>query len=301
MSGLLTLRGCPRPVIEDLLDNAERFGKQIEGRDKASTELAGVTVTTAFFEPSTRTRLSFEKAAFHLGAHVMTFSPESSSLDKGESLRDTALTLGALGSDVLVVRHGKVGVPGLVARWTGLPVVNAGDGRGEHPTQALADLLTMRKHFGAVDDLRVGIVGDIANSRVARSHLWALPAFGVDLTLVAPRTLLPTSNPWGVRMETDLDAVIAKLDVVYLLRVQRERGAAAGFPNLSGYAARFGLTEARLALLQPAAVIMHPGPINRGVEICAAGAESSRSLILDQVANGVSIRMSVLASLMGAG
>jgi aspartate carbamoyltransferase catalytic subunit len=297
---LINLRGCSRPRIEDLLDNAERFGKQLEGKAKGSSELEGVTVTTAFFEPSTRTRLSFEQAAIHLGAHVMTFSPESSSLEKGESLRDTVLTLRALGSDVLVVRHGQVGVPGLVARWTGLPVVNAGDGRGEHPTQALADALTMRKHFGALESLRVGIVGDIANSRVARSHLWALPILGVELTLVGPRTLLPNFNPWGVRMETDLDPVLEGLDVVYLLRVQRERGAAAGFPSLAAYASRFGLSETRLSRLQPTAVIMHPGPINRGVEICDAAADGSRSLILDQVANGVPIRMSVLASAMGA-
>jgi aspartate carbamoyltransferase catalytic subunit len=301
VSGLLNLRDCSRPQIEDLLDNAERFGKQLEGRAKGSSELEGVTVTTAFFEASTRTRLSFEQGAIHLGARVMTFSPESSSLEKGESLRDTVLTLRALGSDVLVVRHGQVGVPGLVARWTGLPVVNAGDGRGEHPTQALADALTMRKHFGALESLRVGIVGDIANSRVARSHLWALPILGVELTLVGPRTLLPNSNPWGVRMETDLDPVLEGLDVVYLLRVQRERGAAAGFPSLAAFAGRFGLSEARLSRLQPTAVVMHPGPINRGVEICDAAADGSRSLILDQVANGVPIRMSVLASAMGAG
>jgi aspartate carbamoyltransferase catalytic subunit len=300
MSGLLTLRGLSRPVLGDLLDSAERYGKQLEGRDEESSELAGVTVTTVFFEPSTRTRLSFEKAAAHLGAHVMSFNPEVSSLEKGESLRDTVLTLAALGSDLLVVRHSGVGVPGLVARWTGLPVVNAGDGRGEHPTQTLADALTMRKHFGALEGLRMGLVGDIRNSRVARGHLWALPTLGVDVTLIGPRSLLPVANPWEVHIETDLDSALEGLDVVYLLRVQRERGAGAGFPSVSAYASRFGLTQTRLSRLHPSAVIMHPGPINRGIEICDAAADGPRSLILEQVTNGVPIRMAVLAAAMGA-
>lgn len=300
MRGLLTLRGLSRSFLEDLLDSAERYGKQLEGRDRGSSELEGVTVTTVFFEPSTRTRLSFEKAAAHLGGHVMTFNPDTSSLEKGESLRDTVLTLAALGSDLLVVRHRDTGVPGLVARWTGLPVINAGDGRGEHPTQTLADALTLRKHFGALEGLRMGIVGDIRNSRVTRGHLWALPTLGVNLTLIGPRTLLPVANPWGVRTETDLDSVLESLDALYLLRVQRERGAATGFPSDSAYTSRFGLTDARLARLHDTAVIMHPGPINRGVEICDAAADGPRSLILEQVANGVPIRMSVLAGAMGA-
>lgn len=300
MSGLLTLRGMSRTVLEELLDTAERLGKQLEGRDKGSSDLVGVTVSTVFFEPSTRTRLSFEKAATHLGADVMTFSPESSSLEKGESLRDTVLTLRALGGDLLVVRHREVGVPGLVARWTGLPVINAGDGRGEHPTQALADALAIRKHFGALEGIRVAVVGDIGNSRVARSQLWAFPTLGLDLTLIGPRPLLPSANPWGVKMETDLDSVLETFDVVYLLRVQRERGATSGIPSVSGYAARFGLTEERLSRLSPAAVVMHPGPINRGVEICDAAADGPRSLILEQVSNGVPVRMAVLLDAMRA-
>jgi aspartate carbamoyltransferase catalytic subunit len=289
-----------RTVLEELLDTAERLGKQLEGRDKGSSDLVGVTVSTVFFEPSTRTRLSFEKAATHLGADVMTFSPESSSLEKGESLRDTVLTLRALGGDLLVVRHREVGVPGLVARWTGLPVINAGDGRGEHPTQALADALAIRKHFGALEGIRVAVVGDIGNSRVARSQLWAFPTLGLDLTLIGPRPLLPSANPWGVKMETDLDSVLETFDVVYLLRVQRERGATSGIPSVSGYAARFGLTEERLSRLSPAAVVMHPGPINRGVEICDAAADGPRSLILEQVSNGVPVRMAVLLDAMRA-
>jgi aspartate carbamoyltransferase catalytic subunit len=289
-----------RSQLEELLDDAERHGKQIEGRDKGSAELLGTTVTTAFFEPSTRTRLSFEKAAFHLGAHVMTFSPESSSLEKGESLRDTLLTLTALGTDLFVVRHKDVGVPSIAQRWTGRPVINAGDGRGEHPTQTLADALTLRKHFGALEGLKVGIVGDIANSRVARGHLWALPTLGVDLTLVGPRTLLPPANPWGARIEVELDSVIEELDVVYMLRVQRERGAGAGFPSIPAYTRRFGLTEARLARMQPTAMVLHPGPVNRGVEGCDAAVDGRQSLVLEQVANGVPVRMAVLAAAMRA-
>jgi aspartate carbamoyltransferase catalytic subunit len=300
MSGLLTLRGLSRSVLEELLDTAERLGKQLEGRDKGSTDLVGVTVSTVFFEPSTRTRLSFEKAATHLGADVMTFSPEASSLEKGESLRDTVLTLRALGSDLLVIRHREVGVPELVARWTGLPVINAGDGRGEHPTQALADALTIRKHFGALEGIRVAVVGDIGNSRVARSQLWAFPTLGVDLTLIGPRSLLPSANPWGVKMATDLDLNLETFDVVYLLRVQRERGASSGIPSVPGYAARFGLNDERLSRLSPTAVVMHPGPINRGVEICDAAADGPRSLILEQVSNGVPVRMSVLLDAMRA-
>jgi aspartate carbamoyltransferase catalytic subunit len=300
MSGLMTLRGMPRSQLEEVLDNAERHSKQLQGRDKGSTELQGTTVATAFFEPSTRTRLSFEKAAHHLGAHVMTFSPESSSLEKGESLRDTLLTLAALGSDLLVIRHNEVGVPELAERWTGLPVINAGDGRGEHPTQTLADALTLKKHFGALEGLKMGIVGDIANSRVARGHLWALPALGVELSLIGPRTLLPSSNPWQADVETDLDSIIEKLDVVYMLRVQRERGAGAGFPSIPAFATRFGLTEARLARMRPSAVIMHPGPVNRGVEICDRAVDGSQSLVLEQVANGIPVRMAVLAAATGA-
>jgi aspartate carbamoyltransferase catalytic subunit len=296
MSGLLTLRDLPRSRLEELLDDAERQSKQIEGRDNSSTELRGATVTTAFFEPSTRTRLSFEKAAFHLGAHVMTFSPDSSSLEKGESLRDTLLTLTALGTDVFVVRHKDVGAPSIVERWTGVPVINAGDGRGEHPTQTLADALTLRKHFGALEGLKVGIVGDIVNSRVARGHLWAFPTLGIDLTLIGARTLLPPANPWGARIEVDFDSIIEQLDVVYMLRVQRERGAGAGFPSIPAYVSRFGLTEARLARMQSSAVVLHPGPVNRGVEMCDAAVDGRQSLVLDQVANGIPVRMAVLAA-----
>ncbi len=295
MSGLISLRGMDRGRLDDLIDRGEIYAKQVASRDAPGTELEGRTVATVFYEPSTRTRLSFEKAAAYVGAQVMTFAPESSSVEKGESLKDTMLTLAAIGCDVFVVRHGSRGTPELVEGWTGAPVVNAGDGRGEHPTQALADVLTLRQHFGSLSGLRLGIVGDVRNSRVARSLLWALPALGVEVALIGPGSLLPEANPWGARICTDFDAALPGLDVVYMLRMQLERGAAAGLPVLSGYPARFGLTDARLDILPVDTVVMHPGPLNRGIELSDRAADGPRSLILDQVRNGVPVRMAVLA------
>ena len=295
MSGLISLRGMDRGRLDDLIDRGEIYAKQVASRDTPGTELEGRTVATVFYEPSTRTRLSFEKAATHVGAQVLTFTPETSSMEKGESLKDTMLTLAAIGCDVFVVRHGARGVAALVETWTGVPVVNAGDGRGEHPTQALADALTLRQHFGSLSGLRLGIVGDVRNSRVARSLLWSLPALGVEVSLVGPGHLLPEANPWEVRMSTDFDAILPELDVVYMLRMQLERGAAAGLPGLSGYRARYGLTDERLDSLPVDAVVMHPGPINRGVELSDQAADGPRSLILEQVRNGVPVRMAVLA------
>ena len=300
MRGLLALRGLGEEVLVDLLDRADLFTKQVESGDHAGSELAGRTVSTVFYEASTRTRLSFEMAAANLGARVMTFTPETSSIAKGESLRDTVTTLVAIGADLLVVRHGSRGVPGLVASWTGVPVVNAGDGKGEHPTQALADALTMRRHFGSLHGLRMGIVGDVRNSRVARSLLWALPDLGVDVTVIGPGPLLPVANPWRVSMAKDLDVALPGLDVVYMLRMQTERGAKDGLPGLAGYTARYGLDVGRLDRLAPDAVIMHPGPMNRGVELCDEAADSPRSLVLEQVRNGVPVRMAVLAGVGGA-
>jgi aspartate carbamoyltransferase catalytic subunit len=299
MSGLLELRGTDRGRLDDLLDRAEIYAKQVASREPPSAELNGWTVATAFFEPSTRTRLSFEMAADQVGARVMTFTPETSSTAKGESLKDTMLTLTAIGADVLVVRHGARGVPGLVEGWTGVPVINAGDGRGEHPTQALADALTLRQHFGSLSGLRMGIVGDVRNSRVARSLLWSLPVLGVEITLIGPGPLLPEANPWAAGMGTDLDVALPDLDVVYMLRMQLERGAAAGLPGLTGYPGRYGLSDERMERLSADAVVMHPGPINRGVELGNRAADGPRSLVLDQVRNGVPMRMAVLADCAG--
>lgn len=286
--------------LEALIDDADFQLKRIDGGEVDSDLLRGRAVATLFFEPSTRTRISFERAATLLGAHVMTFDPGNSSMSKGESTRDTVLTLAAMGPDVLVVRHRSVGLPAFAARWSSLPVVNAGDGRGEHPTQALADALTLRRHFGGLSGLRMGIVGDVANSRVARSLLWALPTLGVEVTLIGPSGLLPDRGPWGAQATSDFDSALPELDAVYMLRMQAERGSGSAVPPGSGYAKRFSMDERRMGILGPDAVIMHPGPINRGVEISSVVADSPRSLILRQVGNGVAVRMAVLARAAGA-
>ena len=291
MSGLLSLRGMSRTSLEGLLDRAQSF---VGANHPVPEPHAGATVATVFYEPSTRTRLSFEKAAHHLGCHVMSLSPERSSTTKGESLKDTILTLTAMGTDLLVIRHWLADAADLAAEWSGLPVVNAGIGRREHPTQTLIDALTLRQRFGRLDGLRMAVVGDIRNSRVARGLLAGLPTLGVELTLVGPTPFLPVTDPWGVRTTVDLDDELGDQDVIYLLRIQRERGAV--LPSDAGYARRFGMNRERLSMLKPGAVVMHPGPINRGLEIDDFVADSERSLILDQVANGVPVRMAVLSA-----
>jgi len=292
--GLLTLRGMDRSLLEGLLDRAQsHVGSPVSG------DLAGATVTTAFFEASTRTRLSFERAAHRLGAHVMDLSPDLSSTVKGESFKDTILTLTAIGTDLFVIRHWLADAAELADKWSGRPVINAGVGRREHPTQTLIDALTLRQEFGHLDGLRMAIVGDIRNSRVARGHLEAFPILGMELTLVGPTPFLPSDNPWGVRISTDLDDELGDVDVVYLLRIQTERGASDGIPASAAYARRYGMNMERLSMLKPAAVVMHAGPINRGVEIDDAVADGERSLILEQVANGVPVRMAVISEALG--
>jgi aspartate carbamoyltransferase catalytic subunit len=305
MSGLITLEGLDRDRLTHLLDRAEGYigrppGWGGVGRS-SPTDFSGATVTTAFFEASTRTRLSFEHAAGRLGAQVMSFSPELSSTTKGESFKDTILTLTAIGTDVFVLRHQLADAADLAARWSGRPVINGGLGRREHPTQTLADALTLRQEFGGLEGLRMAIVGDIRNSRVARGHLIALPVLGVEITLVGPTPFLPPANPWGVRTSNDLDDELGAVDVIYLLRIQAERGSSAGIPSIAGYARRFGMSRDRLSMMKPTAVVMHPGPMNRGVEIDDPTADGERSLILRQVANGVPVRMAVIAEALGAG
>lgn len=291
MSGLITLRGMSRRELEDLLDLAQGFvGGSFGNRDGVDA-----TVATVFFEPSTRTRLSFEMAAHHLGAHVMSFDAAKSSTAKGESFKDTILTLTAMGTDVFVIRHWLADAAELTAAWSGRPVVGAGVGRREHPTQTLIDALTLRRRFGHLEGLRMAIVGDVGNSRVARGHLAAMPTLGVELTLIGPTPFLPEADPWGVRRSTDLDSELGDMDVVYLLRIQRERGSFAGIPSEEAYARSYGMNQERLSMLKPTSVIMHPGPINRGVEVDDAAADWERSLILEQVANGVPVRMAVLS------
>jgi aspartate carbamoyltransferase catalytic subunit len=265
--------------------------------------LRGKTVVSLFLEDSTRTRLSFETAAKRLSADTMTFSVSTSSVRKGESLRDTVETIEAMGVDALVVRHPGAGVPWQVAGWVhGPSVINGGDGWHEHPTQALLDCYTIRQRRQSLTGLHIAIVGDIRHSRVARSDVLAFSAMGATVTLVAPPTLLPPSLVgWPVEVSHDLDAVLPKLDVVYLLRLQRERMTEALLPSLREYTATYGLTVKRARLLPSEALIMHPGPVNRGVEMAAEVADGPNSLITTQVANGVAVRMAVLYLLVGSG
>lgn len=301
MRHLLTIAGMTRPELEDLLELGNEFVDVLDRDIPKVPTLQGATVATMFFEPSTRTRLSFERAARALSADVLSFTPGTSSVTKGESLKDTALTLRAMGADLMVVRHRATGAAHRVAEWVDVPVVNGGDGAHQHPTQAILDALTIRRRFGDLDGLDIGIVGDIRHSRVARSCLLAFSILGARVTLIAPPTLLPLDlDGWPVAVANDLDSVIGNLDVVYLLRIQQERGGASGFTTLPEYVRRFGLDDERFSRLRPEAVVMHPGPMNRGVEISPHVADSSRTLILDQVRNGVAARMAILFRLLAA-
>ncbi|HEY5031730.1 MAG TPA: aspartate carbamoyltransferase catalytic subunit [Actinomycetes bacterium] len=289
-----------------VLDTATEMAALAHREIKKLPTLRGRTVVNLFFEDSTRTRISFEAAAKRLSADVINFSAKGSSVSKGETLKDTALTLEAMGADAVVIRHGSSGAPHRLANsgWIGGSVVNAGDGTHEHPTQALLDAFTMRRHLaGGVGDLagrRVTIVGDILHSRVARSNVLLLATLGAEVTLVAPPTLLPVGvDAWPCSVSYDLDAPLAKSDVVMMLRVQRERMTDAYFPSANEYSRRYGLDVARAAMLPDHAIVMHPGPMNRGMEIAAEVADGVRSTIVEQVTNGVSVRMAVLYLLLG--
>jgi aspartate carbamoyltransferase catalytic subunit len=283
-----------------ILDTAEELAQMSERPVKKLPTLRGRTVVNLFYEDSTRTRISFEAAAKRLSADVINFSAKGSSVAKGESLKDTALTLEAMGADAVVIRHGASGAPHRLAGWVKGSVVNAGDGAHEHPTQALLDAFTMRRRLGRLDGNRVTIVGDVLHSRVARSNVLLLSTLGAEVTLVAPPTLLPVAvGSWPCSVCYDLDAALPKADVVMMLRVQQERMNAAYFPSVREYSRRYGLDAARMALLPEHAIVMHPGPMNRGVEIAADVADSARSTIVEQVANGVSVRMAVLYLLLG--
>jgi aspartate carbamoyltransferase catalytic subunit len=283
-----------------VLDTAEEMARVADQSIRKLPTLRGRTVVNLFFEDSTRTRTSFELAAKRLSADVINFSAKGSSVSKGESLKDTALTLEAMGADGVVIRHGASGAPYRLANWVRGSVINAGDGTHEHPTQALLDTFTMRARLGRLEGLRVAIVGDVLHSRVARSNVWLLSTLGAEVTLVAPPTLLPLGiDAWPAAVSYDLDAVLPKCDVVMMLRVQRERMNAAYFPSAREYSRRYGLDATRMAALPDDAIVMHPGPMNRGVEIAAEVADSVRSTIVEQVANGVSVRMAVLYLLLG--
>jgi aspartate carbamoyltransferase catalytic subunit len=291
-----------------ILDTAEELAA-VEGRPiRKLPTLRGLTVVNLFFEDSTRTRTSFEAAAKRLSADVINFSAKGSSVAKGESLKDTALTLQAMGTDAVVIRHGASGAPRRLTDWVSGSVINAGDGTHEHPTQALLDAFTIRQRLGdagdrsgqGLDGIRVTIVGDVLHSRVARSNVLLLSTLGAEVTLVAPPTLMPYAvETWPCRFSYDLEAELRKSDVVMMLRVQQERMNAAFFPTIREYRRRYGLDSSRMALLPGHAIVMHPGPMNRGVEIAAEVADSARSTIVAQVANGVTVRMAVLYLMLG--
>ncbi len=301
---LLSAADLDRDEAVHVLDTAEEIAGLLDRADRTVKKLPtlrGRTVVNLFFEDSTRTRISFEAAAKRLSADVINFAAKGSSLSKGESLKDTALTLEAMGADAVVIRHPASGAPHRLARsgWVRASVVNAGDGTHEHPTQALLDAFTLRRHLGGLDGRRVAVVGDVLHSRVARSNVLLLHTLGVEVTLVAPPTLLPVGvEGWPCATSYDLDAVLPTCDAVMMLRVQRERMSAAYFPSAREYSRRYGLDARRLGLLPPEALVMHPGPMNRGLEITAEVADSARSVIVEQVANGVSVRMAVLYLLL---
>ena len=303
MKHLLSIDDLGREGIVELCDLAESFLEVTQREIPKVPALRGKTVASVFYEDSTRTRLSFETAAKRLSADTMSFTASSSSVKKGESLRDTVQTIEAFGVDAMVVRHRAAGAPHRVAQWVDASVINGGDGRHEHPTQALLDVFTLRRHRGPeLDGAHVAIVGDIRHSRVARSTTKALDALGAKVTLVAPPTMLPESlGGWPAATSCDFDAVLAEVDVVYLLRIQHERQDATLFPSLREYTTRFGLTVERSDRLRDDVLVMHPGPMNRGVEIAPEIAEGPRSIITEQVANGVAIRMAVLYQLLGSG
>ena len=303
---LLSVADLTKESALNLLSTAKELAQITDGPNKKLPTLRGKTVVNLFFEDSTRTRISFETAAKRLSADVINFSAKGSSVSKGESLKDTAQTLQAMGADAVVIRHGSSGAAKRLAdtQWIQAAVINAGDGTHEHPTQALLDAFTIKQHLRNneknLSGVKVLIVGDILHSRVARSNVLLLTKLGAQVTLVAPPTLLPVGvSDWPVNISYDLDDEISKCDVVMMLRIQLERMNDSFFPSSQEYSKRFGLNSVRLAKLSKNAIVMHPGPMNRGLEISAESADDLKSVIIDQVKNGVAIRMAVLYELLG--
>ncbi len=299
LTDLVAIRDLDRAQVDDLLAVAAEL-LPIARRERASVPtLRGRIVCNLFLEDSTRTRLSFDLAAKRLSADVVAFTAEGSSVSKGESLLDTAQTLMALGVDLVVLRTSSAGAPLQLARQLDIPVLNAGDGWHQHPTQALLDAFTLLQHRPSLEGARIAIVGDVLHSRVARSDVELFRLLGADVTLVAPPTLLPTDvSAWGVTTTADLDAVLPDLDVVYVLRLQKERMHRAFLPPTGEYAATWGIGPARLARMRPDALLMHPGPVNRGVELSSAALEDPRCLVQEQVTNGIAVRMACLYRLL---
>ena len=299
---LIGLQGVSRENITAVLDTAVSFREVLDRPIRIVPTLKGIAVLNLFFEDSTRTRISFELAEKRLSAEVVTFAKSASSVSKGESFRDTVRNIEAMKIDIIVVRHSSPGVPQFLADQTDCRIVNAGDGPHEHPTQALLDMAAMRARFGRLDGLKVLIVGDILHSRVARSEIWGLTTMGATVDLCGPATLMPPDmSRFDARVFHRLDDLIPEYDVIYLLRIQRERQQAGYIPSSREYTNLFGLTRDRMKRMKPDAVIMHPGPINRGVEMDYEVADSPRSLILDQVTQGEAVRMAVLYLLSGGG
>jgi len=308
MRHLLSISDLGKSDAISILDTAAELARVSDGAVKKLPTLRGRTIVNLFAEDSTRTRISFEAAAKRLSADVINFSAKGSSLSKGESLKDTAMTLQAMGADAVVIRHPASGAAQRLAdsEWMSGSVVNAGDGTHEHPSQALLDAFTIRKHLGMggsdLSGLSVAIVGDILHSRVARSNVLLLSLLGAKVTLVAPPTLLPVGiHNWPATVSYDLDSVIPHVDVVMMLRVQQERMSDLFFPNAREYSRYFGLNAERMSTMKSGAIVMHPGPMNRGLEISAEVADSARSVITEQVTNGVSVRMAILYVLLAGG
>jgi aspartate carbamoyltransferase catalytic subunit len=305
MKHLLSINDLSKGDAISILDTAQELARVSDGPMKKLPTLRGRTIVNLFAEDSTRTRISFEAAAKRLSADVINFSAKGSSISKGESLKDTAQTLQAMGADAVIIRHGASGAAQRLAdsQWMSGSVINAGDGTHEHPSQALLDAFTIRKHLskGASDlaGLRIAIVGDVLHSRVARSNVLLLSKLGAQVILVAPPTLLPVGiESWPCEISYDLDAVINSVDAIMMLRIQMERMNELFFPNAREYSRYFGLNSDRMKALKPDAIVMHPGPMNRGLEITADAADGARSVIVEQVANGVSIRMAILYLLL---
>ena len=308
MKHLLSINDIDKDFAITILDTAAEMARVSEGPIKKLPTLRGKTVVNLFAEDSTRTRISFEAAAKRLSADVINFTAKGSSISKGESLKDTAQTLQALGADAVVIRHPASGAAHRLAqgRWMNGTVINAGDGTHEHPSQALLDAYTIRKHLkdgkGDLSGIHVAIVGDILHSRVARSNVLLLNKLGATVTLVAPPTLLPHRvEEWPVRVSYDFNAVLPTVDAVIMLRIQQERMSDLFFPSEREYSTLFGIDAERLSLTKPSAILMHPGPMNRGLEISAEVADSPQSVVVEQVANGVSIRMAILYLFIAGG
>lgn len=291
---VLGIRDMSKEDLIEILDTAKEMKKIIEG-EKISDILKGKTIITIFFEPSTRTRLSFEMAAKYLGAHFGNIETKTSSVIKGESLIDTVRTVERMKADVIIVRHNMSGAPHLMAKYLNASIINAGDGLNEHPTQALLDLMTIREKKESFKGLKVVIIGDIVHSRVARSNMWGLLKLGAEVRLAGPATLLPkTFEKLGAKVYYDIDKAIEDVDVVMGLRIQLERQKSGLFPSKDEFARYFGITSERMKLAKNNAILMHPGPINRNVEISSEAANSGYSVIEEQVTNGVAVRMALL-------